>query len=142
MSGDNDNEATGEVIGGNAKAQLESYARRISEGLDKVAEGQEAVKLARAEAKADGYDLKALNACVKEMRKGAKHQVAQLELELVVGTYRRALGLPTDLETAQRLAAQEAGEVPEPKRGQPAAGSDDDADEKPKRKRPERKDLN
>lgn len=126
-----------EVIGGNAKAQLESYARRISEGLDRVAEGQEAVKAAKAEAKAEGYSLKALSQCVKEKRKGAKHSADQLQLELELVTYRKALGLPADLETAQKLAAQEAGEVPEPKRG-----SGDDAEEMPKRRRSERKDLN
>lgn len=141
----------GEVIGGNAKASLESYARRIMAQLDTISEAQEAVKTAKGEAKSDGFDLKALGQCIKEMRKGPKQQAAQLELELVLDTYREALGLPTDLETAQKLAAQEAEQVPDMearKASRRPAANDDDSDGdddgggKHKRKRAERKDLN
>jgi len=105
-----------ETLGNNAEAELKRRARALVDVLDQIADLQEEAKGIKGEAKADGYDMKAFAQTVKEVRRGAEYQAAQLELELVTDTYRRALGLPVTLEAAQQLVAEEASEAPEPKR--------------------------
>lgn len=105
----------------NSEAELQRRARRRADILDQIAELQEEMKAFKAEDKADGFDEKALARCIAEERRGAKFQADQLAAEAVLDTYRRALGLPTDLEDAQRRAREEAGEVPE------VEGDDSDA---------------
>lgn len=95
-------------------AELRRRAEFVAGKLDEVAELQGEMKKLKEEAKADGYDMKAFGQVVKEMRKGSDYQVTQLELELVLETYRGAVGLPTTLEEAQKVAAGEAREVPAP----------------------------
>lgn len=113
-----------------ADAELKRRAEALSSILDQIAELQEAAKQVRSEAKADGYDLKALNQVVKELRKGADYQAGQLELELVLDTYRKAVGLPVTLDAAQEAARKEAEELPAPD------------EEEPRRSKPTRADLN
>ena len=110
-----------------ANEELRRRARALTDKLDEIAELQEEVKQIRSEAKADGYDMKALNQVVKEMRRGADYQSAQLELELVLDTYRKAVGLPTNLEDAQKAVAAEAELIPAP--------DDEDADDTARRRR-------
>jgi len=98
-----------------ANQELLRRARSLSGILDEIAELQEEAKVIKSEAKSDGYDMKAFGQIVKEMRRGAEYQAEQLQLELVIDTYRTAVGLPTNLEAAQEAAAQEATETPEPK---------------------------
>ena len=94
----------------NTNAELVRRAERRVTLLDEIAERQEELKQLKAEDKADGFDEKALAKVVKELRRGADYQADQLELELVLDTYRRALGLPVTLEDAQRrVAAAAAG---------------------------------
>jgi len=113
-----------------ADAELKRRAEALSSILDQIAELQEDAKQIRTEAKSDGYDLKALNQVVKELRKGADYQAGQLELELVLDTYRKAVGLPVTLDAAQEAARKEAEELPAP--------DDDDGERAPRR----RADLN
>lgn len=113
-----------------ANEDLRRRATALKDKLDEIAELQEEVKQLKAEAKADGYDLKALNQVVKELRRGPDYQAAQLELELVLDTYRRAVDLPTTLEAAQEAAREAATVVP---------GPDEAEDDE---RRPPRKDLN
>lgn len=135
-----------EQIGDNARKRLNGLARMITDHLNDIADLQEEVKQLKAEAKSEGYDLKALGQVIKEMRKGADFQCAQLSLELVLDTYRGAVGLPTTLEQAQSAAAATKESVPEPK-GKRArsrlaglsANENDDADDLTP---PPRKDLN
>lgn len=94
-------------IGKNAREAVVGYAERMQRLLDEIAERQDDIREIRAEAKADGFDVKVLNKVVQELRKGAKYQQDQLEMELVLDTYRAAAGLPTRLEDAQ--AAVRAG---------------------------------
>ena len=94
----------------NTNADLVHRAERMSAQLDIIGEAQEEIKLIKAEAKNDGYNLKALGQIVKEMRRGPDYQEDQLTLELEVDTYRRAVGLPVDLEVAQKLAREAAAE--------------------------------
>ena len=115
-----------------ANEDLRRRAMAMKEKLDEIAELQEEVKQLKAEAKADGYDLKALNQVVKEMRRGPDYQAAQLELELVLDTYRRAVDLPVTLEAAQKAAREAAAVVPNPA----------DADDEARPRRGSRKDLN
>lgn len=97
-----------------SRAEINRLAKRMSEVLDEIAERQEDVKAIRAAAKANGYNVKVLNQCVKELRRGAAFQAAQLELELEVDTYRIAMGLPTNLDEARSIVRDEAlGEAAE-----------------------------
>lgn len=102
-----------------ANQELQRRARALCDILDQIAELQVEAKDLKAEAKEDGYDMKAFGQIVKELRKGAKYQADQLQLELVLDTYRSAVDLPTDLEVAQQRARDEAATAPEPasKRG-------------------------
>ena len=70
-----------------------------------IVELQGEVKELKAEAKSDGYDMKAFGQIVKEIRREPEYQADQLSLELVVDTYRVAVGLPVDLEVAQKRRA-------------------------------------
>lgn len=99
-----------------ANEDIKRRAEALSHKLNEIADLQEEVKQLKAEAKADGYDMKALNQIIREMRRGPKYQSDQLQLELVLDTYRQAVELPITLEDAQRRAAEAAGETPEPQR--------------------------
>ena len=101
------------AMGGNANADLKGRAQEMAGVLDEIAEAQERAKEIRADAKAEGYDMKAFGQVVKELRRGAAYSCDQLELELVLDTYRRGVGLPVTLEDAQQRAREEAGELPE-----------------------------
>lgn len=103
-------------LGANAKADLRGRAEELAGVLDDIAELQDRAKEIKADAKSEGYDMKAFNQIVKERRRGPDYQADQLQLEMVLDTYRTAVGLPTDLATAQEAARKEAGDVPEPKR--------------------------
>jgi uncharacterized protein (UPF0335 family) len=100
-----------------ARDELRRRASAMSAKLDEIAELQVEVKELKLEAKSDGYDMKAVGQIIKEMRKGPEFQAAQLELELVLDTYRVAVGLPTDVEVAQKAVRDAALEVPESKTG-------------------------
>jgi uncharacterized protein (UPF0335 family) len=107
-------------IGGNANADLKGRAQELSSILDEIAEAQSRAKEIKQAAKDDGYDMKAFNQVVKEMRKGASFQASQLELELVLDTYRKGAGLPVTLDEAQERVRAEGIKTPEekkPKRG-------------------------
>jgi len=95
-----------------ADADLKRRANALKDILDQIAELQEEAKEIRADAKSDGYDLKALNQVVKELRRGAEYQEKQLELELVLDTYRKAVGLPVTLDAAQEIVRRDAEELP------------------------------
>mgnify|MGYP000045791173 CR=1 FL=1 len=103
-------------IGGNlVNEELKRRAGNASTLLDEIAEKQDDLKAIYAAAKADGYDMKAFKQIIKELRKGPEFQQAQLELELVLDTYRKGVNLPTTLEEAQQAVGADARAVPEPK---------------------------
>lgn len=106
MDGQDDLPSTGQE-------ELRKNAKRACQLLDEIADLQEDLKQLKAEVKAVGYDMKAFNQIVREMRRGADYQAAQLELELVVDTYRKAAGLPVTLEAAQEAARIDAEQLPE-----------------------------
>jgi uncharacterized protein (UPF0335 family) len=105
-----------EILGANQSADLKSRVARLVEILDDIDEKKADAKQIRDAAKADGYDMKAFNQVVKEKRKGPDYQAAQLELEMVLGTYRKAVGNETDLEKAQEVARREASVDPDEKK--------------------------
>lgn len=112
-----------DAMGGNGgAAELKRRAERRRNVLDQIDDLKTDLKALKAEDKDDGYNEKALAQCIKEMRKGADFQCAQLTLELEVDTYRRACDLPVTLEAAQEAASAEARVVP-------AVDGDADADE-------------
>jgi len=104
------NETTDE-LGNNAAERLKGVVERWSRLLDEIGDLQEDLKQVKAEAKADGYDMKALAQVVKELRQDEDYRAAQLELHAVINTYRRAVELPTDLDEAYSAARDAASEV-------------------------------
>jgi uncharacterized protein (UPF0335 family) len=113
------------TLGANANADLKGRAEELAGVLDDIAELQDRAKEIKADAKAEGYDMKAFNQVVKEKRRGASYQADVLQLELVLDTYRRGVGLPVTLEEAQKRAAEDAGALPEPKKEKKAKGRGD-----------------
>lgn len=87
--------------GSNSGEDLKRRVEGIAALLDQISELQGDVKLLKEEAKGDGYDLKVLMKVVRETRASPKAMAAQLELELVLDTYRSGAGLPVTLEDAQ-----------------------------------------
>lgn len=98
-------------LGGNAGQDLRDRIDRLDGLLDELAEVQEQIKALKTQMKEDGYNMRAVGQILKERRRGAEFQAAQLTLELEVDTYRRATGLPVTLEAAQEAVRAEAGEV-------------------------------
>lgn len=113
----------------NINAATQDYVERWARLLDEIGDKQEELKDLKADAKDDGFNLKAMAQLVKEKRKGAEYMVDQLTLELEVTTYRKAVGHPTELEEAQRLAREEAGTDPDERFGGDDAGDGADADD-------------
>lgn len=108
-------ESTGHNSGINP--ELQRRAQRRIDALDLIAEQQELIKGWKAEDKADGYEEKAITHVIKEMRGGPDKQAANLEMEDIVDTYRRGLGLPTTLEAAQAEQRKTVETIPDkPKR--------------------------
>lgn len=101
------------AFGGNTQQVLRSYGRRLSNILNEIADLQDDAKQVRAEAKADGYEVKVLNKVIQELRRGEDYRQGQLELELMLNTYRAAMDLPTTLEAAQTQAREAAEVVPD-----------------------------
>jgi uncharacterized protein (UPF0335 family) len=105
-----------------ANSPLKEFADKLARLLDEQAALAADIKDKRAEVKALGFNVKAFNQVVKEMRKGAKYQADQLELELELDTYRANAGLPVTLEDAQERARKEAESVPAPDKNARARG--------------------
>jgi len=95
----------------NSGAQVAAIIEEWSSLLDEIADLQERVKELKARCKDEGWNVKALGQCVKEKRRGAEFQAAQLTYELEVDTHRSASGLPTTLEVAQAAVIREKSGV-------------------------------
>lgn len=120
--------------GHNANAEIKRRAERRIKILNDIADLQDELKSHKKQDKEDGYNEKALAQCIRELRKDADYRADQLQLELELFTYRKALDLPVTLDAAQEAAREEAGEVP-PVPEEEAAEEDD-------RKPRQRADLN
>lgn len=105
-----------------SNTQLKSLAEDMARLLDEQAALAGDIKDKRAEIKELGFNVKAFNQIVKEMRKGASYQADQLQLELELDTYRSGAGLPVTLEDAQERARKEAESVPSPDKKARAKG--------------------
>lgn len=105
-----------EIIGDNQSADLKGRVDTISSILDEIDDAKLRLKEAKDSAKADGYNLKVVNQIVKEKRKGAEFQADQLALEAELNQGRKAIGLPTEIEEAQKLARVAAEQNPDEKK--------------------------
>lgn len=101
-----------DVTQSNSQAELRSLAKRLANVLNEIADLQEDAKQIKAEAKSSGFNPKVFNQIVKEQRRGAEYQADQLQLELELDTYRKAVGLPVTLEQAQAAVLEEAEALP------------------------------
>ncbi len=86
------------AIGGNAKAQLLAFIERIEHLEEEKKSLSDDIKDVFAEAKGQGFDVKALKAIVKR-RKADADKLA--EHEAIVETYMNALGMLSDLPLGQ-----------------------------------------
>jgi len=102
-------------LGGNAEAEVRRRVDRRVELLDEVSEMTEKLKGWKAEDKADGFNEKAIADAVKLRRADADKVLATLMYEAERDLYRKAAGLPIDIEAAQSRARDEAESLPEPK---------------------------
>ena len=104
-------------IGDNGAAQeLKRRCDRRIEIFDQVAELQETLKTYKSEDKNDGFTEKAIAKVVRERRADAEQVLANLMFEAEVDVYRKANGLPTEIDKAAEIARSEASSVPEPKK--------------------------
>lgn len=92
----------------NVDPAIAEIADKWVELEDEIDKQKTELKDLKARAKSDGFNLVTLRQIVKETRRGAKYQAEQLTLELELGTYRKAYGLPTELQDAQERARREA----------------------------------
>jgi len=102
------------VMGGNTKAELKRRIDRRCDLLDEMADLGEQMKAFKAEDKSDGFTEKAITDAVRLRRADADKVLAQLMLEAEMTIYRDAAGLPTEIETAQERAREEAESIPDP----------------------------
>lgn len=75
-----------------AAAGLHDFADRIIENLQSIEDAREFLKAIKAEAKAAGFDLKALDSVIKAKR--APSQEPRIQMETLARTYLRAAGFP------------------------------------------------
>lgn len=104
------------ATGSNSKSAIVSFAERMTTLLDDKARIDEDIKALKGEMKALSFgkdEMRAFGQIVKELRRGPDYQADQLQLELVLDTYRRAVDLPTDLEVAQTRARAAAETLPD-----------------------------
>ena len=102
--------------GSNSRGTIVAYAERMTRLLDDKAAIDEDIKALKGEMKSASFgkdEMKAFAQCVKELRRGADYQADQLQLELILDTYRGALDLPRDLEVAQTRARAAAETLPD-----------------------------
>lgn len=102
-------------IGDNSNAELNRRIDRRIDILDQVAEMNEELKGFKAEDKSDGFDEKCITDAVKLKRADAEKVLATLLYEEKRKLYRKAAGVPTDIETAQGNVREHVSEVPEPR---------------------------
>ena len=99
--------------GNNSVADFKRRVEQIDTLLDEIAERQTEIKLIKEGLKNDGYNTKAINKVLRELRMGAEKYASQLELELEVDTYRRNVGLALTYEEAAKNAESAASDLPE-----------------------------
>lgn len=90
--------------GHNSKQQIKSIVDRIERLEDEKQQIADDIKEIYAEAKGNGYDVKALRAIIRRRRQDAAKLA---EHEALVETYMRALGMLADLPLGQAAAARE-----------------------------------
>lgn len=99
-----------ETLGNNAEGQLKGFAERVIKLDEEIAERSEDRKQVFLEAKATGFDDKVLRKVVRELQMDEDKRKTQLEFELVVDVYRKAVGLKTNedvmAEEARRRIAE------------------------------------
>ena len=100
-------------LGDNSRSEIKAIAERIN-GLEdeadelkvQVADIKDQIKEEKAKAVSSGFDKKALDRVLKELRMEPDDRQGVLDLELVVDTYRKALDLPTNEEVLVEAARE------------------------------------
>lgn len=87
-----------EIIGGNSKEQLKAIVGRIERLEDDKKVITEDIKDVYAEAKGNGFDVRALRAIIKLRKEDADKRANR---EAILETYMMALGMLADLPLGQ-----------------------------------------
>lgn len=92
-------------IGNNAKEQLKAIIERIERLEEEKKTITEDIRDVYAEAKGNGYDVKALRTIVRMRKQDANERAEQ---ETILETYLQALGMLADLPLGQAAIARAA----------------------------------
>lgn len=92
--------------GSNSEALLKQHAQVITTLVGQINDLKSEVKDELSAAKSSGLNVKALNKIVRELLMDNDKRTDQLELELEIDLYRRAVGLPTEVPERTLQAAE------------------------------------
>lgn len=92
--------------GSNSETLLKQHAQVITTLVGKINDLKDEVKTELQAAKSSGLNVKALNKIVREMLMDNDKRTDQLEFELEVDLYRKAVGLPTEVPERTLQAAE------------------------------------
>lgn len=81
------------TAGDNVKQRLQSIVERIERLEEEKKATSDDIRDAYAEAKGDGFEVKALRRIVRLRRMDASQKAANDEVETILGTYMSALGM-------------------------------------------------
>lgn len=99
----------------NSEVELQRRIKRRIDLAEQAAELAAELKQFKAEDKSDGFTEKAIADAVKLARADPEKVLATLLFEEERKLYRKAAGVPTDIETAETRVREHVTEVPEPK---------------------------
>lgn len=102
-------------LGDNAESDLKRRIERRLGILEQADELRAELATFKAEDKDDGFTEKAIADAVRMKRADPEKVLATLLYEAERDVYRKAAGLPVDIETAEKIAREHVKEVPEPK---------------------------
>ena len=93
-------------LGGNSSEQLKSIIERVERLEEEKKAAQDDIRDVYAEAKGNGYDVKALRAIVKMRKQDADERREQQE---ILDTYMHALGMLADTPLGQAAVKRDTG---------------------------------
>jgi hypothetical protein len=103
-------------VGDNSGAIFAARVQRRIDLFDDADELKKTLADYKTEDKADGLTEKLVAQMVKEKRADPEKLLKQLSYEAEVEAGRKAVGLPTEIEVASKLAQEFAESAPEPKK--------------------------
>ncbi|OYW56818.1 MAG: hypothetical protein B7Y80_01665 [Hyphomicrobium sp. 32-62-53] len=103
------------ALGDNAEAELKRRVDRRVEIVEELAAIKTRLDEFKKEDKADGFNDKAIVHAVKMRTADPEKVLATLLLEAECKLYRKAAGVATEIDEAEKAVRKHVAEVPEPK---------------------------